>query len=233
MPKSDTPLDTATHRRLMHITLLIFAKCPDAGRCKTRLIKGFGEEGAVEVHRRLTVKTFQETYSLNQQRRVSIQIHYTGEAVDELRALANEHCPQGVLIEQRGDDLGSRLHNAFASALSSSEAAIAIGTDCPFLDSQLLFEACATLESNQAVIGPAADGGYYLLGLRAPHPELFQNIDWGTSAVLEQTLIAGAAVGLHFDHLPILSDVDDPEDVTQEVRQLLHMPDIEWPNEAR
>ncbi|MEZ5941446.1 MAG: TIGR04282 family arsenosugar biosynthesis glycosyltransferase [Planctomycetaceae bacterium] len=216
----------------MHITLLIFAKCPDAGRCKTRLIHGFGEEGAVEVHRRLTVKTFRESHALAKLRPVDVQIHYTGDAIKELRSFAKAHCPAGILIEQRGVGLGSRLNHALVSAFESSDAAIVIGTDCPFLDSKLLLEACAALETNQAVIGPAADGGYYLLGLRAPHPELFQNIDWGTSVVREQTVAAGAAAGLQFNHLPMLSDVDHPQDVTPEVRRLLHMPDARWPAKA-
>ena len=118
-------------------------------------------------------------------------------------------------VQRQGEgDLGDRLSQAFQTAFAEGkEAAIVLGTDCPELDAALLEQAFQELQLHDLVLGPASDGGYYLLGLRQPVPELFANIPWSTSTVLSQTLAIAEQLGLSIALLPTLSDVDYPEDL--------------------
>lgn len=130
--------------------------------------------------------------------------------------------PGWTYLDQGDGDLGDRLIRAFQSAFDrGAQAAIAIGIDCPGITAEVLAQAYRQLNSSDCVIGPAADGGYYLIGLRRPLPELFQGIDWGTETVRASTLALAQRLGLTVAQLGILYDVDRPEDllVWQQVSQ--------------
>jgi rSAM/selenodomain-associated transferase 2/rSAM/selenodomain-associated transferase 1 len=115
---------------------------------------------------------------------------------------------------QQGRDLGQRLIHAIEESFAAGAGQVlVIGTDAPELTPAILQQATAALEEHDLVVGPAIDGGYYLIGLTRCEPKLFQDIAWGTAAVLAQTLTAAHRLGFHVHRLPPLSDVDHPEDL--------------------
>ena len=121
-----------------------------------------------------------------------------------------------ILQQQKGNDLGERMNNAFCQALNSYSRALIIGCDCPSLTEQDLEEALTALtHSRCCVLAPAEDGGYVLIGLNQPHPELFDNMPWGTERVLEQTRARIKHYHLHHHELKEQWDVDTPTDLTR------------------
>ncbi|MDZ4829786.1 MAG: TIGR04283 family arsenosugar biosynthesis glycosyltransferase, partial [Phycisphaerae bacterium] len=128
---------------------------------------------------------------------------------------------------QRDGDLGQKMHAAFTHMLREADAAVLIGTDCPDISSGLLNMALEGLQSADVVLGPATDGGYYLVGLRRPAPSFFEEMEWSTSTVLAKTLERASVLGLSVQLLPTLSDVDEPQDlpVWDRVRDTLSPPD--------
>ena len=122
--------------------------------------------------------------------------------------------PDFVYNPQGEGDLGVRMARSLASALQGTNCAVIIGTDCPGLNSSILAAAFEQLQlSYDLVLGPAVDGGYYLLGLRYFIPELFIGINWGTDQVLQQTVDIAHQLNLSIAFLPELADVDRPEDL--------------------
>ena len=123
---------------------------------------------------------------------------------------------------QDGTDLGQRMNNAFLQGFMDGYDSICIiGTDCYELTSSAINKAFTALRSHNAVIGPAKDGGYYLLGLRKPYPELFLNKEWSTNIVFKQTLEDFHSCGISYFTLPSLRDVDVEADLPGELRRLL------------
>jgi rSAM/selenodomain-associated transferase 1 len=114
---------------------------------------------------------------------------------------------------QSGDGLGSRMHAAFAATLRNADSAVLIGSDCPEYDPPYLDAAFQALEQHDAVLGPAADGGYVLIGLRKADPHLFHRVPWGTNRVLAATRLRLRYLQWSFVELPIKYDVDKPEDL--------------------
>jgi rSAM/selenodomain-associated transferase 1 len=190
--------------------LLIFAKAPVLGQAKTRLIPALGAAGAAALHEQmchaaLTMATAARLAP------VQLWCH-----PDQRHAFFSAcRVKYGVeLHEQRGADLGVRLRNAFDCALASSRYAVIIGTDCADLTQDDLRKAFRALEDcDDAVLGPASDGGYVLIGLSRPTPALFAAIDWGSDRVLAQTRARLAELGLHSQELPLRHDIDRPEDL--------------------
>ena len=125
--------------------------------------------------------------------------------------------PEGVAIRhQRGADLGERLASAFAELLAGpGDRAVVMGSDCPDLSPALLGEAFAALGDHDLVLGPVGDGGYYLIGLRRPVPDLFEGVSWGTDRVLAQALERAQRMGLSVATLGMLDDIDTPEDLVR------------------
>jgi rSAM/selenodomain-associated transferase 1 len=198
--------------------LIVFAKCPDPGSCKTRLIPAIGVAGAVQMHRHLLCQTLRTAADCQPLCRV--QVYYTGQAVTELSREVQMLCPTAELFPQGEGDLGVRLQRATREAFrSGASSVVVIGTDCPALSAQHVAEAVDQLRIRDTVLGPAVDGGYYLIGLSQNLPELFENIDWSTSAVLAQTLEHAHKLELDVGHLAKLADVDLPEDLTPELLQ--------------
>jgi rSAM/selenodomain-associated transferase 1 len=120
-----------------------------------------------------------------------------------------------VYRRQSEGDLGDRMASAFqASFAAGMTAGVLIGSDCPDLNASLMAEAFQLLRQHDLVLGPALDGGYYLIGLRRLIPELFTGIPWSTAEVLQQTITIAKRLGLAVAKLPLLSDVDRPEDLS-------------------
>lgn len=190
------------------VRLAVMLKAPVAGTVKTRLAAEIGAERACAVHRQLAERQLR---SLPPEIHATVYCDPPG-AVPAIRAWLEPFAAGPVDFRpQCGGDLGARLVAAFAHAFSETGRAkvIALGGDCPALAAGRLRAAADALESNEVVIGPAADGGYYLIGLRRPCPELFADIDWGSSAVLAQTRSRIAALRLKTTELPVAHDVDD------------------------
>ncbi len=187
--------------------LIIFTRLPCPGRNKTRLIPALGEEGAAEFHDRLARHTFDRAsafcHSVSDSKLI---VRLDGGSPADGRNWLGE-CD---IREQGGGDLGERVDRAVNDAfLEGACQVVVIGTDCPELDERILGDAFEALLTHAQVFGPACDGGYYLLGLSAPCPAVFQNIDWGGPEVLRQSLAAAPGAGL----LETLPDVDVPNDL--------------------
>ena len=191
--------------------LLIFSKYPVAGKAKTRLIPTLGAARAAELHRRLAEQTVSIARSSCIERGYGLAVHYTGGELKDFRAWLGDDLEYRL---QPAGDLGQRIQAAFKSSLAHTPGyAIGFGTDIPRLTPTIIHQAYAHLQDHDIVIGPAVDGGYYLIGMKSLHPELFTDIDWGTDSVYQQTRKKCTDLGLQVAELPELSDIDRPEDL--------------------
>ena len=187
--------------------IVVFAKAPVAGRVKTRLIPALGAEGAARLAREMLRQTLTEAAA-------------TGLGDPELcadpdPAFWGNLLPGGPLrhAAQGDGDLGERLARAAERVLGERDNILLIGTDCPALDAARLRAAAQALTTHDAVIHPAADGGYVLLGLGRFDPSLFAGIAWSTAAVAADTIARVRALGWCLAVLETLADVDEPEDL--------------------
>lgn len=190
--------------------LLIFAKAPIPGQVKTRLIEKYGARGAARLYRLLLHRTLKGA---------------TVEPLCPVQLWCAPHsghafflaCRRDYGLElrtQRGADLGQRMHHALAAALQNSAYALLIGSDCASLGTAELRSALQALqEGRDAVLGPAADGGYLLIGLRRPCGELLRGIPWSGPRVLAITRERLRQAGLEWTELSPGWDVDRPADV--------------------
>lgn len=195
-----------------HGSVLLFAKAPRPGRVKTRLQPPLGEQQAAAVARALLAG------AANRLRAAPAGWEAVLCADDPhdpfLRGLAAVHGFR-ILAQGRGN-LGTRMGRACAAVLARSPAVIVVGADCPGLDAGYLHQAVAALAGPEdVVLGPALDGGYVLIGMRAVHPRLFTRIRWGSDTVAAEQRRRIAALGLHCRELPVRADVDRFEDLWQ------------------
>ncbi|MGV1100757.1 TIGR04282 family arsenosugar biosynthesis glycosyltransferase [Thiovibrio sp. JS02] len=191
--------------------LVLFTRYPEAGRAKTRLIPALGPEGAATLHRRLTERAVAQMRRFLAASPVAGEIRFAGGDRDRMEQWLAGRLP---CRPQEGNSLGERLQAAFAAAFAEgAEQVVIIGADCPGLDPKILAEAFAALTQADLVLGPAADGGYYLVGLTRPWAELFHAIPWGSGEVLTKTLCRAKALNLKIRLLEQLVDVDRPEDL--------------------
>lgn len=193
--------------------LIVFAKAPEPGFAKTRLAAAIGPVAAARLAARMFDATLAAAVNAGLGR---VQVCCTPDTSHPAFRQAALTYPL-ELVDQGDGDLGERMHRALVRALRHHARAVLIGTDIPQLDAQLLRDAAAALETHDAVFAPAADGGYVLVGLSMPMPELFAGIDWSTSRVMEQTRHVLLRHGITAYELPMLHDVDEPQD-------LLHVP---------
>ena len=196
---------------------MIFAKAPTPGRVKTRLTPALGESGAAELQRQLIERTLRTAMAAG----LGTLELWCAPGPDDpfFTACAERH---GVGLQAQGEgDLGMRMARALESALAAGSPALLIGCDCPALTAAYLREAAAALAGgNDAVLGPAEDGGYVLIGLaRSPLAQLFEDIAWGTASVMQETRTRLARGNWRWHELAPLWDVDRPEDL-QRLRQL-------------
>lgn len=193
----------------MKYHLIVYAKCPIPNHAKTRLGRVIGEEAAAGVYARLLYAYILELLAHNI-RNMHVELAVT--ASDEIPFFAAAF-PELTVRSQTMGDLGRRMAASFARAFAEgAEAVVLTGSDIPGLGTEQVREAFKKLESARAVIGPARDGGYYLIGMRAPGADLFQDIAWSTNRVLEQTEALAQVQGLTMARLPILADLDTAED---------------------
>jgi hypothetical protein len=188
----------------MENVLIIFAKNPGYGKVKTRLAATVGHNRALEVYWTLLAHTAEITRKVN-----ASKIVFYAEFVEQ-HDIWNGNSRKSV---QQGGDLGERMANAFQEVLQEQRQAVIIGTDCPELDAQTITQAFSHLTNNDVVIGPAADGGYYLLGMKMFHPWLFVDIPWSTHTVFEETVKRCRQHRVRHHLLPVLHDVDEENDL--------------------
>lgn len=191
--------------------LIIFTRYPQPGTAKTRLIPALGEAGAAALSRQMTEHTLAQVFALQQAYSVQAEVWFAGGTVDLMRQwLGQDWC----YVAQGEGDLGDRLVRSCRFAFTAGcQRVVIIGTDCPELSPSLLVQAFTHLHQHDVVLGPAQDGGYYLIGLRQFTPELFAGVAWSTAAVLQQTQAIATQLGLTVSVLPVLSDVDTPKDL--------------------
>jgi len=186
--------------------LIVFAKAPVVGNVKSRIANVVGAETACEIYTTILRKTFSQLRTF-----LDLEVRITPDALvaqfEEFTNTSWQRKPQGE------GSLGERLHRAFIEAFEAdSERVVIIGSDCPDVTATDIKMARQALENCDLVLGPAVDGGYWLIGLRRPCMELFQSIEWSSDKVLRQTLQHAEAANLRVHLLRELSDIDTIED---------------------
>ncbi len=194
--------------------LLVFAKAPVEGKVKTRLYTfdesdelSVSAQAAADIHRALV------SHTLNRLCEDFLpQMELWGSAEHDWLCSQQQHFGLPLHIQQ-GTSLGQKMFNAAENVLQQAASVIIIGTDCPEMSSSYVDQARKALEKFPVVIGPASDGGYVLIGMRQVLPEVFENIQWGSSRVLQQTRDQLTANNLSWFELDTLSDLDRPRDL--------------------
>lgn len=181
--------------------LVLFTRYPVPGQAKTRLIPALGEAGAAAIHRKLA----ERTVAVMRESGLPMEIHFTGGRESDFEHWLGEGL---AYREQREGDLGDRLRAAI-----DPPPVVFVGADCPNLAAKHLEQAGTALMENDVVIGPAEDGGYWLIGIAQNHGWLFADMDWGTDAVLPETLKQLAKRDIEPVLLETLADCDRPEDL--------------------
>lgn len=188
--------------------LLIFLKYPTPGKVKTRLAMSVGEQVASDIYRACAEETLQQLAGLRHEAQLYVD---PPDALEQTRAWLGA---EWALAPQRGPDLGARLASAMADTFAQGAVkVVVIGTDSPWLSPADIEEAFTALDRANVVIGPAEDGGYYLIGLSQPLPALFLGIAWGTASVYAQTMEQARRFGLRVRSLGLGYDVDRIEDL--------------------
>jgi len=196
--------------------MIIFTRYPEAGTTKTRMIPELGPEGAAELQRLMTEHIISRTVSLCELQPVPVEVRYEGGS----QKLMSEWLGPGFSYCRQGNgDIGMRMGRALKRAFGQGcRTVVIIGSDIPDITTNILQDAFEALNKNDLVLGPAADGGYYLIGVQREtfrhwNPQLFSDITWGTASVLPQTLRIAKKLGLKYKLLDTLRDVDRPEDL--------------------
>lgn len=194
----------------MHNAIAIMAKTPRAGAVKTRLCPPLSPEAAAELYRCFLLDTIAKIRMLKQTCPVISYTPYTDR--DFFEALA----PDFTLLTQQGSDLGARMADCFAQLFAMGyTGALLTGSDLPTLPMSVVQQALDLIATPQVdvVLGPSEDGGYYLMGLRMLHRDLFEEITWSTSQVLTETVQRAETKGLQVAYLPSWFDIDTPADL--------------------
>lgn len=203
-------------------TLIIFARAPQPGMAKTRLAAALSTGAAHRIYAAMFADTLALAEQVPAQRLLSI----TGTVAPKLS-------PDWAVVRQPELSFGKRLAWSFARAFAlGARRCVLIGADAPHLRLDWIDEAFAALESHDVAIGPTHDGGYYLLGLRAPSPWVFHDVSWSTAAVCEQTLRLVREHGRRFHLLPEEFDVDTLDEA-QRLHDLLRRAPGRAPRTAR
>ena len=189
--------------------ILIFCKAPVAGSVKTRLIPHMGANAAAELHRKLALRIVGEC------QRAGLAPVEVWCAPDINHPFFVDLAPRGSRHRQQAGDLGERMSFAFEHCLTRPgiTSAVLIGTDCPTLNAAYIERALLALQRRDAVIGPAEDGGYGLIGLRRADRAIFIGMDWGGNSVCAETCRVLNRCGYRWSLLPLIWDIDRPEDL--------------------
>jgi rSAM/selenodomain-associated transferase 1 len=214
----------------MSAALVIFAKAPVAGLAKTRMIPALGAQGSARLAQQLLLNAVQQAAQVPWD---ALALCVSPDTTHPAFALAQElvhkpttATPQSPLtLSLQGDgDLGQRMHRALVHGLSQHAAVVLMGTDAPGLNAAVLQQAALALQTHDAVFVPAHDGGYALVGLRRPAPELFEAMVWSTASVMAETRMRAHRAGLRWCELAPVHDMDEPSD-------LQHLPP-DWPHRS-
>lgn len=184
---------------------------PEPGQVKTRLIDRLGSEGSARLHEKMAQHTIAALEPLSDINGADIFIFFSGGTSAKMRAWLGEKLKYTPQIT---GDLGAKMAHALEQVFNAGyNRAVILGTDCPDIDSTTIIKALKMLRWAEVVLGPAKDGGYYLMGLSKPCRELFQNIEWGSTQVLSQTCRAAKIQNMSVEFLQTLRDIDTPEDL--------------------
>lgn len=187
--------------------LIQFAKAPQLGQVKTRMQPVLSVEQSLALHRQLVQRTHQ---TLHREALCRSQLWISGADND---GFFHSLKPLPDIKHQHGDDLGERMHLAIAAGLDHKRVVVLIGSDCPAISSDYLRTALCALNRVDVVLGPAADGGYVLIAMKKADRAVFSDVDWSTPRVLQQTRARLRASKLSCFELPVLNDIDRPEDL--------------------
>ena len=202
----------ASHRQ----RLIVFTRYPEPGTTKTRLIPVLGREGAADLQRKMTEHTLSRIGRWSTSFESTIEIRFVGGSKDLMQDWLG---PDFIYELQGKGNLGHRMCKAFEASFNTCvKRTVIIGTDIPEIDESIIREAFGLLKQQDMVLGPAKDGGYYLIGLckdikAEAVSELFYGIPWGTDTVLEDSVVVASCLGLTFSFLKTLADIDTPEDI--------------------
>lgn len=190
-------------------TVIVFAKAPVPGYAKTRLARALGAEGAAHLAARMLSETLVKAVEAG-----IGPIELCCAPDDAHPAFRHAASVHGVRLTVQGEgDLGARMHRAMVRNLAHCRSAVLIGTDAPGLGPTTLREAARLLDSQPAVFAPAVDGGYVLVGLSQPMPDVFDGISWSTDRVMAQTRARLTQRGLRCAELETFADVDEYDDL--------------------
>jgi len=191
--------------------LFLFARFPIPGKAKTRLIPALGASGAAQLSRRLAEHAVSVARAVQRVDEITVTVCCTGGRRRDFRSWLGHDLD---FINQPPGNIGIRMARAFEKAFANGASSVlAVGSDLPYLSSDILQQAARALDDHDVVLGPASDGGYYLIGMKHYRPELFAEIDWSTKHVAKQTRAVVRHLGLTRAELPQLNDVDQPEDL--------------------
>jgi len=188
----------------------LLAKYPETGKVKTRLARQIGKEGAAGIYRVIAERIFRNT-SPDKDSDFGRMLFYSPPG-DKGRFESWVPCVE--LLPQRGRDVGEIMANALKDLFDrGASSAVITGVDIPDLNRTIISDAFLELEHADVVIGPAEDGGYYLIGMKAEYPAIFQGISWSTGDVFDETVRTIKRMGLSYSTVKTLSDVDRIEDI--------------------
>lgn len=204
--------------------LVIFAKAPQPGTAKTRLIPALGAEGAAALARRMLEHSIQQALAA-----CAGPVELCMSPAPDDPAWQGITLPDAVARSAQGEgDLGERMARVIFR-ITQQQPVLLMGSDCPGLTAARIGEAARQLQAHDAVLLPVADGGYVLIGLKAPFPELFTHMPWSTSAVAAETLRRMAALGLRVWQGPQLHDIDEAADLAQLPAGFASAKDLRFP----
>ncbi len=187
----------------------IMIKYPEPGRVKTRLAKDIGDHRAAEICREIAELIMANTDPCGQAYQRTV-LYDPPERLPDFE----QWLPGNLFVLQRGDNVGGRMDNAIRDLLArGAEKVVLTGADIPALNAAIITGAFAALDHADIVIGPAADGGYYLIGMKGQHGEIFRSIPWSTERVFETTVRLIRASALRWRELVTLRDIDRAEDL--------------------
>lgn len=183
--------------------LIIFIRNPIRGTVKTRLAQTLGNDKAFDIYKELLEITRQQSIKVNAQCYLYYSDHIELDAWSETTFIKKV---------QSGIDLGARMANAFNEVLQTHSKAIIIGSDCPYITSQIIDHSFHLLSNNDVILGPAIDGGYYLLGMKSTSPSIFESMPWSESNLYEKTIEKLNQLNYTYTSLIKMEDIDTEEE---------------------
>lgn len=191
--------------------LFLFTRFPQPGQTKTRLIPALGAVGAADLQRQMTEHLLRRFQGVCQEHLITLEVHFAGGNLTQMRRWLGD---TAALMPQCQGELGERLTFALQRGFAGGlQQIIVTGSDCPDIAEAQITRSLALLKTHDVVLGPAVDGGYYLIGLNRLYAPLFENIPWSTAQVLERTQAIAHQSNLSVALLDPLSDIDRPEDL--------------------